>query len=534
MWNPKAIFSISLAVIMTCRPVATAEQCEGKESCVDQTTGSVMLQTASHASKVQRELVSKTMFGVPVLMEKSMEDDAMENNWVLVLKEDTNIEATIHQICGSTSNCIGEEFALGQIVLHCTWQELFELVKKHRDDIESIETDGMDHAIPDFPSEEDPSLLQVGGVNSWGLDRIDARNGLDDSYNPPAGGGKGVHIYVLDTGIRTTHKDFGGRAIPTIDCITGRCKECNGKTNCARDVHGHGTHCAGTVGGSQYGVAKKATLHAVKVLDNNGDGLWTWYTAALDWILENGEEPAVVSASIGGQGHTDFMKRAVEKTFNQGITVVVSAGNENDDACQYTPGYIPKAINVGSTRKRNDERSYFSNYGKCIDIWAPGTGITSAGHRNDGGKALMDGTSMACPHVAGAAALLLGDEPTLSPNEITERLISSATENTVDDVKKGSPNKFLYIQRGSTPPQTTASPPAECEDLNPKCTTQAWKKKCHKVKFQKLCPLTCDKCDSGTPECKNKHPKCLTNWKKKCHKQSVQKQCPLMCGKCTA
>jgi len=511
---------------MACHSASTAQQCQGKDSCPDQTIGSVMLQMATRPSKVPRKLINKAMFGVPVFMENSMEDDPVENNWVIVMKEDKNTEAAIHRIC-ETANCTSEEIALGQIILHCTWQELFELVEKNRDDIESVETDGVDHAIPESPEEVDSLLLETGKVKSWGLDRIDDRSGLDNSYNPPAGGGNGVHVYVLDTGIRTTHDDFGGRAIPTIDCVGNRCVVCNGGANCAQDKNGHGTHCAGTVGGSQSGVAKNAILHGVKVLDNGGSGQWTWYTMALDWILLNGERPAVVSASIGGSGKVDFVKSAIEKTFKQGITVVVAAGNDNDNACKYTPGYIPSAINVGST-VRNDARSHFSNYGQCLDIWAPGSGIISAGHRGDSDTQRMDGTSMACPHVAGAAALLLGRESNLSPKTITERLISSATKNKVSD-EKGSPNKLLYIGGGETP----TSPPIECKDLHHKCSTK-WKNKCHKVGVQKQCPLTCGNCDGSTPECKDKHAKCKTSWKNKCHRQKVQDQCPLMCGKCTA
>jgi len=326
-------------------------------------------------------------------------------------------------------------------------------------------------------------------VKSWGLDRIDARSGLDNSYNPP-GGGEGVHVYVLDTGIRTTHNDFGGRAIPTLECLSNKCKVCNGKTNCARDVNGHGTHCAGTVGGTTYGVAKNTILHGVKVLKNDGNGLWTWYIEALDWIVQNGEDPAVITASIGGHGKSSFMKVALERTIKDGITVVVSAGNENDNSCDYTPGYIPSVINVGATSS-NDKRAGFSQYGKCIDIFAPGVHILSAGHKNDRAAQIMHGTSMACPHVSGAAALLLQNEPNLSPKIITERLLSSATPNKVKDVK-GSPNKLLYVE-GSP---TTPSPPTECKDTHRKCSTASWKKKCRKPRIAKKCPKMCGKCNA--------------------------------------
>jgi len=531
MWSPNTLFIICFTALMVCHPASTVEECPGKGSCPAQTNGTSMLQIGKQMSKVTRESVNQTIFGVPILMETSTEDETEESDWVVVLKDDNNIEATVHRACQTTPKCTSEELALGMITLHCTWQELEEFVTKNRDEIESIENDGVMVGDPDFPGEADPSLLQAGNVNSWGLDRIDARSGLDNSYTPPAGAGQGVHVYVLDTGIRTTHNDFGGRAIPTLEILGNGVKECKGSTGCARDGHGHGTHCAGTVGGSKFGVAKKATLHAVKVLTDNNGGQWSWFASALDWIVRNGEEPAVVSASIKGRGTFQFLKTAVEGAVNHGITVVVCAGNENDNGCKISPGYIPAAISVGATNS-NDGRASFSNYGTCVDIFAPGVNINSAGHRSNGDTEMMSGTSMACPHVSGVAALLLQDEPNLSPQAVAKRLISDATKDKVKDAK-GTPNRMLYVEGGPTPPQTTAPPPAGCEDQHWKCPNQ-WKNKCHKAKFQKLCPLTCGQCTSTTgEECKNKHPKCLTKWKNKCHKASVQNKCPLMCGKCT-
>merc|ERR1712176_230669 len=206
--------------------------------------------------------------------------------------------------------------------------------------------------------------------------------------------------------------------------------------------------------------------------------------------IENREHPAVISASIGGYGKSNFMKVGIERTIKDGITVIVSAGNENDNSCDYTPGYVPSVINVGATSS-DDKRAGFSQYGKCIDIFAPGVNIKSAGHKSDRAIQIMHGTSMACPHVSGAAALLLQKEPDLSPKTITERLLSSATKDKVKNAL-GSPNKLLYI--GGSP--TAPSPPTECKDTHRKCSSQSWKKKRHKSRIAKLCPKMCGKCSA--------------------------------------
>lgn len=500
--------------------------------------GSSLLQTARAASKMPSSSAqSATLHGVPVLMGNSMGSfsttDDKEVDWVVVVKESEKTQDTVHQVCQEASKCTGEERALGMTVLRATGRELEALIAQNHDEIESIEADAPCHAIPDFAEDADdtdPSLLETGGVKSWGLDRIDARQGLDNSYNAPAEGGQGVHVYVTDTGIRTTHNDFGSRAIPTLEIIGDGIKECNGRTNCARDVDGHGTHCAGTVGGTQFGVAKGVTLHAVKILDDSGWGQFSWWTEALDWIVEKGERPAVVSASMGGEGVYNFVKTAVDRTVRHGVVVVVAAGNENDDACRYTPAFVPSAINVGATQN-NDRRAGFSNYGRCLDIFAPGVAINSAGHRSDAATAWMDGTSMACPHVAGAAALLMQGQPDLEANAVADRLMSSATPDAVTSTKE-APNRLLYV----------AAAPAECKDLNRKCATK-WKNRCHKPAIERQCPLTCGKCGDAPPttaapsttavDCRDKHAKCATKWSNRCHRAKVRALCPLTCGECS-
>merc|ERR1719379_2338818 len=245
----------------------------------------------------------------------------------------------------------------------------------------------------------------------------------------------------------TSHVDFGSRAIPTIEVVGNGVVECSADDpNCARDIQGHGTHCAGTIGGTQYGVAKAATIHAVKVLSDDGKGSFSWFVEALDWVVTKGQRPAVFSASLGGAGHISFVDAAIASATAAGVVVVVAAGNEDMDACDFSPANAGSAITVGATGW-DDTRSWFSNHGSCLDIFAPGTSITSAGLSSDSASA----TSMACPHVAGAAALMLQKEPNLTPSEVSERLSLAATPDVVKDAKADSPNRLLYTGEFSGP-----------------------------------------------------------------------------------
>jgi len=251
---------------------------------------------------------------------------------------------------------------------------------------------------PDVEVQMIPEIENVESSKSWGLDRV----GAPASSN----GGNGAHVYVLDTGVRVSHNDFGGRGIPTLDLSSGSLVECGGDSSCARDSQGHGTHCAGTAAGSTFGVAPQATIHSGKVLSDSGGGEFSWSYDALDWIAAKGERPAVVSMSLGGAAVLQAMKVAVDNSVNAGVTVVVAGGNSNTDACGFSPAFVPSAITVGSTDSR-DARSSFSNYGSCTNIWAPGSKIVSASSSSDDGSRALSGTSMACPHVSGAAALIL-------------------------------------------------------------------------------------------------------------------------------
>jgi len=252
----------------------------------------------------------------------------------------------------------------------------------------------------------------------WGLDRIDQRGAALDGLFSYDASGAGVTAYVVDTGIRTTHAEFGGRARAGFDAFGGDASDC----------HGHGTHVAGTIGGATYGVAKDVELVAVRVLDCNGAGTVSGVIAGLDWILAGGAA-GVVNMSLGG-GASQAFDDAVASLTSAGFPVVVAAGNSGADACGVSPARAPSAVTVGASDGA-DDRASFSNYGACVDLFAPGVNVLSAHHASDGATATFNGTSMASPHAAGAAALLMEVTPGTSAGEIANELWAYATKNVV-------------------------------------------------------------------------------------------------------
>lgn len=311
---------------------------------------------------------------------------------------------------------------------------------------------------------EQDGLIGLVGTQSpvtWGLDRVDQSSlPLDNSYEY-ANEGKDVHAYIIDTGILSDHAQFkgrmgegfsaieggpgGGSGIPLIggalDGLLGGGGDDDGDDEpSTEDCNGHGTHVAGTVGGSDYGVAKSTTLHPVRVLDCNGSGTTSGVIAGIDWTADNFKKPAVANLSLGG-GASDSLDEAVREASALGITMVVAAGNEDADACNSSPAREKSAYTVGAT-DREDRRASFSNWGKCLDIFAPGKDITSAWHTSNYASKTISGTSMAAPHVAGVAALILQDRQQALPDEIKRRLGERAVSGKVSDVK-GSTNTLL-------------------------------------------------------------------------------------------
>ncbi|WP_203897781.1 S8 family peptidase [Virgisporangium aliadipatigenens] len=268
----------------------------------------------------------------------------------------------------------------------------------------------------------------------WGLDRIDQRDlPLGKTYVYPNTAAN-VTAYVVDTGVRLTHGEFAGRATSGYDFVD--------RDADAGDCQGHGTHVAGTVAGRTYGVAKAAKIVSVRVLGCDGSGSYSGIIAGVDWVTKNAAKPAVVNMSLGGTASA-ALDAAVKKSIAAGITYAVAAGNENTNACNVSPARTPEAITVGATDPA-DRRASFSNYGSCLDIFAPGVGILSSTKTSNTSTGKMSGTSMATPHVAGAIALYLSTHPGATPAQVRDALVAAATPNKVTDTK-GSANKLLFV-----------------------------------------------------------------------------------------
>src|ERR1044072_8962868 len=282
---------------------------------------------------------------------------------------------------------------------------------------------------------EEDGVMTIDTTQSgatWGLDRIDQRDRPLNGTYVYNHTGSGVRAYIIDTGIRTTHTQFGGRASAVFDAFGGNGQDCNG----------HGTHVAGTVGGSTYGVAKSVMLRAVRVLDCSGSGPTSGVIAGVDWVTNNHISPAVANMSLGG-GASSALDTAVNNLANSGVPIAVAAGNSSTDACTQSPARAANAITVGSTTT-SDARSSFSNFGTCLDIFAPGSGILSSWFSSDTATATLSGTSMASPHVAGVAALYKQFSPGASAATTRNAIVNNATTNKVTNAGTGSPNRLLY------------------------------------------------------------------------------------------
>ncbi len=289
------------------------------------------------------------------------------------------------------------------------------------------------------------SISQTTQTNAtWGLDRVDQRDRpLNGTYIYDTTASN-VFTYIIDTGVRASHSQFGGRVLSGFTAIS----DGQGSNDC----NGHGTHVAGTVAGSIHGVAKAARVVPVRVLGCNGSGSNAGVIAGMDWVAANHTKPAVANMSLGG-GASTATDNAVAGMRNAGVTVVVAAGNENQNACNVSPARSTAAITVGSTTN-TDARSSFSNWGSCVNIFAPGSNITSAWHTNNNATNTISGTSMASPHVAGIAALYLAGNPTATPAQVTNAIINNASTGKVSGLN-GSPNLLAYSRfggGGTTPP----------------------------------------------------------------------------------
>jgi len=334
------------------------------------------------------------------------------------------------------------EGGLAFITVEATYSEMEDFVQS-QEGPDYVEEDAEIYLIPSVSS-----TATAEGLVPWNLDRIDGTDStpLDSQYSPTESG-DGVSVYVVDTGIRIDHDDFGGRAHATLESGSDGVTECASSSDptCGLDEQGHGTHCAGTVGGTSYGVAKKATIHSVKVFDTSSKTEPSIVVAALDWIAANANKPAVVSMSLGWDGQSQIFEDAINLLTQAGVTVVVAAGNDNHDASLMYPANVHSAFTVGATDIQ-DVRAWFSNYGEAVDIFAPGVSIISADFSSSSGSTIMSGTSMAAPHVAGACALYLQKWPDLQPDELKFMLREAGTQDVIEDVQR-STNSLLHVNR---------------------------------------------------------------------------------------
>jgi len=422
--------------------------------------GSAALLVAADSARITRKRNTqkpgtKFIAGVPVLNydqaydgEASLgavESEELEREWVVVVNPGTS-NAQIKKMCqAATHGCNLEGHPEGGVPfleMRGNEGDLAAVISAAPGVVKFVEPDQKVHMIPEIASNEVEAA-------TWGLNRI----GVDQSGRT----GVGATIFVLDTGVRVSHNDFNGRAAPALDMTSGAPVECGNDLSCAGDVQGHGTHCAGTAGGNTFGVAPGSAVRSVKVLSDQGSGSWSWSYGALDWLAQSSTRPAVASMSLGGRGTQQAMKAAVDAAVSAGVVVVVAGGNSNGDACGFSPAFIPSAITVGSTTS-TDVRSSFSNYGTCTEIWAPGSDVVSASHRSDDGSVSFSGTSMACPHVAGGAALVLEADRNKQSAAVLQELLDTAYLNVLTDLKTGDTNALLCVAEGGAPPTPTPVP----------------------------------------------------------------------------
>jgi subtilisin family serine protease len=367
---------------------------------------------------------------------------AIKDNYIVVFKSGSSESRTVDTAAATLSHRYGGALTRAyHSTVHGFAARLTETAAKHL------------AANPAVDYVEQDRTVHLTGTQtptpSWGLDRIDQTTlPLNSTYTYPTTANT-VTAYIIDTGVRTTTTDFAGRARNGYDFIDN--------DTVAGDCAGHGTHVAGTVGGTTYGVAKNVNLVAVRVLDCSGSGSYSQIIAGVDWVTRNAVKPAVANMSLGGAAGST-LDNAVQASIASGVTYAVAAGNDNTDACQQSPARLPDAITVAAT-DNTDKRSSFSNYGNCVDIFAPGTAITSDYNSGDTATTTMSGTSMATPHVTGAAALYLSANPTATPAQVRDALVTNAVTGTITNTGTGSPNKLLNVTNlATTAPVTPPSP----------------------------------------------------------------------------
>jgi subtilisin family serine protease len=317
----------------------------------------------------------------------------------------------------------------------------------------------VDYIIPD--TKISIQTTQTVPSSLYHLDRDDQRNRpLDGKYNYNKDG-TGITAYVLDTGIRPTHTEFGGRAAVALDALGGNGIDC----------HGHGTHVSALIGGVTYGIAKKTSIRGVRVLNCDGTGTNSNLIAGIDWVIQNAKKPAIMSMSLTG-GANAPTDTAINNAINSGITVICAAGNNADLASNYSPARVPNAVTVGATGDTSDAIADFSNYGPTVDIFAPGTNVLSAGNASDTATIIFSGTSQATPQVAGLIALYLSCNPSLTPSSVISLMKSDSTKNIIPNANRGEPNNFIYTGNVCASATTTTTRGPTTTTRGPTTTTR--------------------------------------------------------------
>ena len=289
-------------------------------------------------------------------------------------------------------------------------------------------------ADPNVASVQVSHKFTVSDVASWGLDRVDQKDlPLDNTYTP-TNGGEGVTAFIIDTGVRATHETFGGRVSGGFDAIDG--------DDNPDDGFGHGTHVAGTIGGAEYGLAKSVAITPVRVLGDDGSGTTEQVVAGIDWVTQNHSGPSVANMSLGG-GADQALDTAVQNSIASGVTYAIAAGNSSADASGFSPARVQEAITVAAS-DINDAQAEFSNFGSLVDLYAPGVDITSSWNDSDTGTNTISGTSMATPHVAGAAAMFLSANPDAAPADVAAALTGAATPDKITNASPDTKNLLLY------------------------------------------------------------------------------------------